>query len=454
MSSFLGSALGDAVGSVGSFMNAPRLDAIPESDSRMSSAQFASTSFAVEGDADIHACQRAIRELKDEIGQIRTEQSQAMDTLGQLTVSIAESLKSAMQRFEKRLMSEMDLRCDALERKCSEQAKKWQSPTAASERAPSMEVSGARSASLGKSPHGAGIKDSLNGVPDSLTQSNRSVSTSVSEKKQQQQQPQNFANKFGKIAASIEQSFQSLKNGQQAVDDTASDQGSTGTGPSRISFGGLAAIHRDGSDLDIASNASSATNQSGTLHHQAHLAKGGARAQSEDIRAFRPEDRQLQHSKPEALTNLGGRSRQVTRDRPHEASQPPAVNRRISPSPAGAQAYEGVESGKSADPLASLRRQPDRTFGVPRSGARSPSAISPDPVQFKSNSCAATGAPSHLSAMMGAARGASMGLNSQRPGQQSGAVPPGVTMGQQQRASSVQGVMMGSVPKYPYAARR
>jgi len=465
MSSYLGSALGDAVGSVGSFMNAPRLDAIPESDSRISSAQFASP-VGGDGDGDgMHACKCAIRELRDEIGQIRTEQSQAMDTLGQLTVTIAESLKSAMQRFEKRLMSEMDARCDALERKFSEQAKKWSSPTAASDRALSVEVGGGRSPSSVRSPHGNGssIKDSLIGfgLGDPLSQSNRSVSTTVSEKKQPAQA--SFANKFGKIAASIEQSFQSLKDGQGAVPDDASDHGSTGGPPSRQSFGGLpsSGLHRDMSDLDIVSNASSSTTgPSVPIQHQAHLvAKGGVRAQSEDMRVFRPENARQQHqqqqSKPEVLTVSSGlgRSRPFTRDRerPQEVSPPPqGVGFRVDKSP---MPPDGL---KSAEAAASLRRPPDRSaaWAVPRAGNRSPTALSPDSVNFsrpeKPNS--------QCSAMMGAAsRGGSVGLGCTGAGPQHGAAPQGMMCGQQQRASSVQGAMMGSActPKYTaYMARR
>lgn len=476
MSSYLGSALGDAVGSVGSFMNAPRLDAIPESDSRISSANFAST---VVGDGDdIHACKCAIRELKDEIGQIRTEQSQAMDTLGQLTVTIAESLKSAMQRFEKRLMSEMDARCEALERKFSEQAKKWSSPIAASDsRAPSVEASGRSPSSLRSSPHG--IKDSLIGfgIGDPLSHSNRSVASTVSEKKQPAQP--SFANKFGKIAASIEQSFQSLKDGQGAIPDDASDHGSTGGPPSRVSFGGLpsSGMHRDLSDLDILSNASSSTTgPSSSLHHQAHLAKGGARAQSEDMRSFRPENARQQHqqqSKPEVLTlsSNGGRSRPVTRDieRPQEVSPPPPaggiradkspmLSEGAAPRPSHCRVDKSpmpLEGLKSAEVAACLRRQPDRSaaWAQTRAGNRSPSALSPDPVHYRPEK-----PNSQCSNMMGAAsRGGSVGLGCTGAGPQQGAAPQGMMCGQQQRASSVQGAMMGSActPKYAaYMGRR
>lgn len=464
MSSYLGSALGDAVGSVGSFMNAPRLDAIPESDSRISSAQFASTVVGDGDGDDMHACKCAIRELKDEIGQIRTEQSQAMDTLGQLTVTIAESLKSAMQRFEKRLMSEMDARCEALERKFSEQAKKWSSPTAASDsRAPSVEVSGGRSPSSLRSAHGNGqsIKDSLIGfgIADPLSHSNRSVSTTVSEKKQPAQA--SFANKFGKIAASIEQSFQSLKDGQGPIPDDASDHGSTGGPPSRQSFGGplSSGLHRDMSDLDIVSNASSSTTgPSSSLQHQAHhVAKGGARAQSEDMRAFRPENARQQHqqqSKPEVLTLSSGlgRSRPFTRDRdrPHDVSPPPQVSGiRPDKSP---MPPEGL---KSAEAAAALRRQPDRSaaWALPRAGNRSPTALSPDSVNFRPEK------PNSQCTTMGAAsRGGSVGLGGcAGTGPQHAAAPQGMMCGQQQqRASSVQGAMMGSActPKYAYMARR
>eukprot|EP00930_Biecheleria_cincta_P050833 TRINITY_DN359_c1_g1_i1.p1 TRINITY_DN359_c1_g1~~TRINITY_DN359_c1_g1_i1.p1 ORF type:complete len:497 (+),score=69.73 TRINITY_DN359_c1_g1_i1:87-1577(+) len=496
MASYLGSALGDAVGSVGSFMNAPRLDAIPESDSRISSAQFGSS---VVGDGDdIHACRRSIQELKDDIGLIRTEQSQAMDTLGQLTVTIAESLKSAMQRFEKRLMLEMDARCEALERKFSEQTKKWSSSAAASDRAPSVEMSRARSPSSLKSPHGSGpgIRDSLNsfGGADSLSQSNRSVSTTVSEKKQPSQM--SFASKFGKISASIEQSFQSLRDGAGALPDDASDHGSTGGAPSRISFGGEPAsstVQRVLYDLDSVSNASSGATGP-TASAQAQFAKGvGARAQSEDLRAHRQSQPNQQHSKPEVVTSSGlSRSRAYTRDRdgrPHETSQPPPqVGVRADSS---APPPEGMASGKSAEGVPSLRRQQDRSpiVSCTRSGNRSPTALSPDSIQFRPDSGASAAPPSshfrnrsptalspdsiqfrpdsgasaappssHFSNMMGANhRGGSMALP--RPGaglQQGAAAPQGIAFAQPPRASSQQGAMMGGAcaATYPHAARR
>eukprot|EP00930_Biecheleria_cincta_P020933 TRINITY_DN1561_c0_g1_i5.p1 TRINITY_DN1561_c0_g1~~TRINITY_DN1561_c0_g1_i5.p1 ORF type:complete len:752 (+),score=101.25 TRINITY_DN1561_c0_g1_i5:183-2438(+) len=131
---------GSALGTLRT-LNTCGLEAIPESDAVVepedtfpqtcaeSLCERAST-HTVFMDINDNAVKDRMRMLEDrmermskELTAYRIEQEDAVDRLGQLTVSVAESTRKALQHFERMAISEIDTRCMAMERDLSQRWK-------------------------------------------------------------------------------------------------------------------------------------------------------------------------------------------------------------------------------------------------------------------------------------------------------------------------------------------
>eukprot|EP00930_Biecheleria_cincta_P020928 TRINITY_DN1561_c0_g1_i13.p1 TRINITY_DN1561_c0_g1~~TRINITY_DN1561_c0_g1_i13.p1 ORF type:complete len:668 (+),score=75.07 TRINITY_DN1561_c0_g1_i13:183-2186(+) len=129
-------SFGSALGTRGT-LNTHGLEAIPESDAVVgpddmlpkpcaeSWCERASTDPVLMDTKDaamkdrIRVLEDRMERLSNELVACRSEQEDAVDRLGQLTVSVAESMRKALQRFEKMI----DARCTAIERDLS---RRWE----------------------------------------------------------------------------------------------------------------------------------------------------------------------------------------------------------------------------------------------------------------------------------------------------------------------------------------